>query len=318
MATCEAPGCDRPTWNGQPGEYCGRRCKNAAMANKPRIDKLDKDSEDFISVSDQFYKKWKPETWSDRCGPNLFPVPLIKDVYKLFLGKDRPDYYEAKSRMKDCSRMPGAGVGNELRRFHGTRLACDFNGKTCDDDTCCCCSIIKTSKFYLDKSGDSSGTATYGNGLYFTAMSHTAKGYGIDRSLQRAPRNMEDFVSKEAKNAVLLVLCLAGNAEEVEGIPYDPNVAPKGMDPPDPDEFHSRVVKKGNGNDELVIFDEAQAMPRYMITFDGPADTNDPDEFVKSQDEVCMRDGCTKRTWNGKPNEYCSKGCKKATDAADD
>merc|ERR1740129_940903 len=28
-ATCKRAGCSRQTWNGQPGEYCGKSCKNA-------------------------------------------------------------------------------------------------------------------------------------------------------------------------------------------------------------------------------------------------------------------------------------------------
>merc|ERR1712232_1400748 len=32
---CARPGCGKPTFNGQPGEYCSRRCKRAEPAAEP-------------------------------------------------------------------------------------------------------------------------------------------------------------------------------------------------------------------------------------------------------------------------------------------
>eukprot|EP00416_Gambierdiscus_australes_P039432 CAMPEP_0171118758 /NCGR_PEP_ID=MMETSP0766_2-20121228/95490_1 /TAXON_ID=439317 /ORGANISM="Gambierdiscus australes, Strain CAWD 149" /LENGTH=204 /DNA_ID=CAMNT_0011581369 /DNA_START=13 /DNA_END=627 /DNA_ORIENTATION=- len=35
MAVCIRPGCGRPTWNGKPGGYCGRSCRDAGPHGSP-------------------------------------------------------------------------------------------------------------------------------------------------------------------------------------------------------------------------------------------------------------------------------------------
>merc|ERR1719492_613643 len=70
-------------------------------------------------------------------------------------------------------------------------------------------------------------------------------------------KNLEDFVDPSAGNAVFVVDVLVGDPEMVTQ-PTRGRL-PKGKD--------SRVVNKATGIDELVVFEESQALPIALIVF---------------------------------------------------
>jgi len=156
-----------------------------------------------------------------------------------------------------------AGPGNEKRRFHGTRLLCDFSsGLPCKDSACNACRIVERGHFKLDRAGAMSRSKgynpnLYGDGIYFTSWAHTAKGYGMAPGKTPPPKNLEDFVDPSAGNAVFVVDVLVG----------DPEMVTQPMRGRLPQGKHSRVVNKANGIDELVVFEESQALPIALLVF---------------------------------------------------
>mmetsp|Transcript_371 Transcript_371/g.1089 ORF Transcript_371/g.1089 Transcript_371/m.1089 type:complete len:123 (+) Transcript_371:3-371(+) len=121
---------------------------------------------------------------------------------------------------------------------------------------------MQEGKFRLDKVGNMAkakgfAPSFYGDGLYYTSCSHTAKGYGLAPGKNHPPWNLQDFVSKDAGNAVFVVSVLVGKPDEVKD--RTTSGLPRGT--------HSRVVAKHTGVDELVVFNEAQALPTHVIVF---------------------------------------------------
>ena len=69
----------------------------------------------------------------------------------------------------------GKNPGNQQRRFHGTRLACSFNGTVCSDSSCAICSIMRNG-FDLGRAGQAAGTR-FGAGAYSSSTSSKAHSY---------------------------------------------------------------------------------------------------------------------------------------------
>lgn len=132
----------------------------------------------------------------------------------------------------------GRNPGNQQRRFHGTKMSCKFNGGPCSSGDCRLCCIIKHG-FDISKLGQSSGNSGwYGPGHYSTSLPSTAFGYG-------------------SKNALLVVGVAVGVAETTKTQTSSP--LPQGC--------HSRVVEKPTGVDELVVAEDDQMLPKYVILF---------------------------------------------------
>lgn len=236
-----------------------------AGGDKTGIKELAAGTSDYVKVAKQFNERFKTDVW-----PNvkLILPPKIKRIFELDVMWRWDEFNAMRKKLKDqgVEPKPGAQEGNEQRRFHGTRMTCDFQGKPCADPKCNGCRIIEGGKLDLDRSGKEAiakgfKPSFFGDGLYFTSYSHTAKGYGLKDGKKYPPLNMEDFVGDGAGNCILVFSVLCGNVEKISvkpGAASLPDLVPG---------FHSRVVNKTNGIDELVIFSEAQVMPRFVITF---------------------------------------------------
>jgi len=238
----------------------------SAKSTQHASKQLDEGTYAYTSVVRQFQEKWLPLTWNDKIAVS---APQIQCVYVINVYSKRADYTQKQQQLATRRKYGAfAGKGNKCRRFHGTRLKCNFQGTPCKDPDCSVCCIIESGRFALSKSASRSSTATYGNGIYFTTMSHTAKGYGLAQGKQRPPQNMTDFISPGAGNAVIMALVLVGKCEVIERDGFSKAAAEQELPPLDSSQYDSRVVKKKTGNDELVIFDESQAIPRYLLVFD--------------------------------------------------
>eukprot|EP00927_Polykrikos_kofoidii_P023939 TRINITY_DN21875_c0_g1_i1.p1 TRINITY_DN21875_c0_g1~~TRINITY_DN21875_c0_g1_i1.p1 ORF type:complete len:520 (-),score=74.53 TRINITY_DN21875_c0_g1_i1:78-1571(-) len=235
----------------------------AVSANNGSAIKLDRMSPKFAEIRAQFEVGWNTQKWGYKTSP-----PQIEHIFSINVptalwmdyegGKEQIGSVSVSEKHPQCN---GENPGNEMRRFHGTRLVCDFQGEPCNDPGCSVCRIIQGGRFSLSCIGEGSkNMGHFGSGLYFTSFSNTAKGYGLDPAagLTPPPKSMKDFVSLRAGNAVIVALVIAGRPQIVEVPTTDP--LPPG--------FNSRLaIKKTTKVDELVIFNENQVIPRYLITF---------------------------------------------------
>jgi len=295
---------------------CSKVCRKAC----PKVFKVPTGIRRYAEAHDHFVNKWQPQTWGSSV---VFP-PDIDTIWE-FNMPGQQQSWEARQKQIEMQRgkprlHAWAGEGNSLRRFHGTRKTCNFNGTPCGDARCCCCRIIAAEKFLLSTAKSSSGTAMFGDGLYFTSQSHTAKGYGLANPAAAPPADLKHFVASGAGNVIFICHVLAGNAETIT-VPPGGISTTQSMKSPDFNKFDSRVVNKSNGNDELVIWNESQVLPLFLITFKGPGKVAKPvavlhplhppaSKAAPAAKGVPCKANCGRSSWNGKPGEYCSKTCR--------
>jgi len=262
---CLTPGCCKPTYNGKPGEYCSKACRNSknnapnnvvpinslTQNPNPRLVPLQTGDKDFDSVKKQYEDKWDKSR-----GP---PTP-VRAIYEV-----QPSATQSKAFHDECTKIGnvecfgfGKNPGNVQRRFHGTALKCPFNGTLCSQNACSTCRIIQNG-FDLNLGGSWSGSpGVYGNGVYFTSMSSTAKGYGIDKSAGYTFQK-NNWQDPKAGNSVLMALIACGRVETV-----------KESDPPTPldkSQYDARKVDKASGADELVIWEKEKAFVKWVVVF---------------------------------------------------
>mmetsp|Transcript_24946 Transcript_24946/g.48652 ORF Transcript_24946/g.48652 Transcript_24946/m.48652 type:complete len:684 (-) Transcript_24946:450-2501(-) len=235
-------------------------CQSIAVTT---ITQLDPTDQLFEEIRSHFESKWDTKVWPS-C-QTYVPSPTIANIFQLNCELHRSKYMIKQQELvaKGVKPHQRAGAGNEKRRFHGTRLLCNFHsGSPCQDSACNACRIVERGHFKLDRAGAMSKSKgynpnMYGDGIYFTSWAHTAKGYGMAPGNTPPPKNLKDFVDPSAGNAVFVVDVLVGDPEMVTH-PIRGRL-PQGKD--------SRVVNKATGIDELVVFEESQALPIALLTF---------------------------------------------------
>lgn len=219
----------------------------------PVIESLSPGDPTYESVKAQLDAKWD----SGRA-----PLPNPRGIYELVPSQEMFDRYVAKQKAFEKLGVPKfhqggeheSGPGNENRRWHGTAMQCDFKGTLCHSPSCNVCRIIESSEFKLSKLGATTGNkGVYGKLIYFTSRPSTAKGYGLARG--KSWSKPADLVARDAGNAIFLCKVLCGKTEKVQG-PTSRSL---------PSGFHSRIVDRSTGVDELGIFDQEQAMPSYLV-----------------------------------------------------
>jgi len=206
----------------------------------------------FESVKKQYEDKWDKSR-----GP---PTP-IRAIYEVQASVALENAFrDERTRIGNIKLFgSGSNPGNVQRRFHGTALKCGFQGSLCSNPACSTCSIIQNG-FDMNRRQKWSGMpGVYGDGIYFTSMSSTAKGYGIDKSAGYSFAN-GNWQDAAAGNSVLLAHVTCGRVETVhEGYKVGPQV--------DFNQHDSRKVDKKSGADELVIFHGQRAFVKYVIVF---------------------------------------------------
>jgi len=297
---CVRESCPNPLLGGD--SWCSKACRDQC----PSVFRVPTGCPQYVEVCKFFLKKWQPGNWKRRDGSavDVWP-PEIDAVWQLHLPA-RWRAFEAKRSQIEQMRgklqlQRWSGKGNSNLRWHGTRIKCHFQGRPCNDPECSACQIIQATKFSLDKVRTSSGSAMFGDGLYFTSYTHTAKGYGLADKTAIPPRNLEHFVSADAGNAIFQCSVALGNADMIAA---SPDVADhtRYMAPPDFHTFDSRVVNKTTGNDELVVWNEDQVLLMFMITFKGPGKVPKPQPWLhpafKNRPEGCTVEAG--REWSSK------------------
>eukprot|EP00930_Biecheleria_cincta_P049287 TRINITY_DN34511_c0_g1_i1.p1 TRINITY_DN34511_c0_g1~~TRINITY_DN34511_c0_g1_i1.p1 ORF type:complete len:365 (-),score=34.58 TRINITY_DN34511_c0_g1_i1:84-1178(-) len=230
---CARPGCGKPSWNGQPNEYCGTICRDSG----PRVplEQIHESDGRFQNVAHQFNQKWD----TNSCGP----CPEIKSLW-LIHHQGLLDNYDAYCQSIGNVKVHGAGKnpGNQQRRFHRTSMQCasTFNGTLCGSPSCKACSVIKTG-FLLKYCNPNPTWKHYGVGLY----SSPSSSYGVNLGK-----------TKFSSGAVFLCKVAVG----VPDITDTTDPLPAGR--------HSRVASSTTHNpsdSELVVFNEQAIVPRYLI-----------------------------------------------------
>jgi len=206
------------------------------------------DSEAYQQYYRLFVQKWNTKLWPTAGGRDV-PPPRIYAIYEL---DGEPHINTYKTKQKELDRQPGpkqgSQPGNEKTRFHGARIKCQFEGTPCRDATCSVCRIVEQSNFSNDSiEGE----------MFFTAGSHSAKGHGLAPGKNPPPKNLEHFIDDDAGNAVFVASVLLGTPQVV-------TAKTKGRLPAG---NHSRIADSSTGVDEIIILDEAQALPRALILF---------------------------------------------------
>jgi len=265
---CLTLGCNKPTWNGQANEYCSRFCRsnNSGTNSLVRSDDDGTGHDDPPLVSqctqllpgdpryDSVHKQYNDKWDRSRCEPTP-----IRAIYEVHQNKDLFNAFD-----DECHRIGnvpvfgfGKNPGNVQRRFHGTRIVCDFDGTCCSDTGCSVCQIVQNG-FDMGRLGTWSGNkGHYGGGIYFTSMSSTAKGYGLNKDAGYS-FHAGNWMQPAAGNAVFVSLIACGRVHQVDD---------KCFDPVDRSQYESRKIDKSTGVDELVVFDGKQTLLRYLIVF---------------------------------------------------
>jgi len=261
-AVCLKPGCGKPTWNGLPGEFCSNFCKGSAPANltagpsnyrkTTQCVLLQPGTAKYDSLKKQYEDKWD----TGRCAPTA-----IRAIYEVYPSSRVWQQFEDRCNKIGNVKCFGHGTnpGNVQRRFHGTRLRCHPGDPwmPCTDTNCSACRIIVDDFSMVHLGGWSGNKGVYGGGIYFTSMSSTAKGYGLDKAAGFA-FDKGNWMDPQAGNCVLIANIACGRVETVNG-PVSHNL--------DLSNFESRKVDKSSGADELVVFDAAQVLVRALIVF---------------------------------------------------
>merc|ERR1712129_106741 len=208
------------------------------------------DSDIYQEFHRLFMQKWDTTQWPSVAG-RAVPPPRIIEIFWIS-AEGQAASYKGKQRAIDL-RPPGPKEGkrpgNEKRRFHGARMTCDFQGTPCRDPRCAACRIVEQGGFGNDQIS--------GRGIRFSAGAHTAKGQGLAPGKEPPPANLEHFVGVSAGNAVFVADVLLGRPQIVSS--HTNAALPTGM--------HSRIADQACGVDEIIIYDDAQALPRALILF---------------------------------------------------
>jgi len=221
--------------------------KTTLPSPKPSVVRLTPGSQTYQDYERHFSQKWDTKSLPI-FGGRAVQHPRISGIYQLDT-ENHLSNFKAKQREIDSSADLEPG-GNQKTCFHGARMKCNFQGTICTDPKCSVCRVIESGSF---------ACAAVADEIHFRAGSHSAKGQGLAPGKTPPPENLEHFVDTGAGNAVFIADVLLGN----------PQIVSERTKGPLPSGTHSRVADRdaSNGVDEIVIFDEAQALPKALITF---------------------------------------------------
>jgi len=216
----------------------------------------------------QYTKKWQTtKATSTR----------VNDIYKVdyATGAALPArHFAFRNRVGNvASHGHGTQPGNVQRRFHGTGYKCHPSGpssSTCADTSCPMCNIIRNG-FDMSRVASSTGDpGVYGDGLYFTSVSSTAKGYGISDPAYQFLKGGDCF-SPDAGNVILVCSVICGQAHMVpdsDVVDYPKVKRSNWTQVKLQANEHSRIIDKPKSSvDECVIFEADQILVTHVIAF---------------------------------------------------
>lgn len=219
--------------------------KDSTTANAATVRVLKKSHPKYAGVRRQFLESW--------CHPfNVSGRPIVQRVLQIrnpFEVYARYERYKAALQRKH-------GMTNEVRRFHGTRLGCEFgvnpNCGLCQQpgEVCAVCSLIRGG---LDKSKVTGSWQRFGRGFYFSQTSSKANDYV---KMECAKKRMHG--KKELKIIFLCKVAL-GSSYTTTTDRTDLQAPPCGKD-----SVVGEASVSGSLNyNETVVYREDAAIPSY-------------------------------------------------------
>ncbi|KAJ6243827.1 c2h2-like zinc finger protein [Anaeramoeba flamelloides] len=193
----------------------------------------------YKSVEQQFLNKWSSQP------PKI--LKILKIVMNSQFQKNYKNYQNQIIKKRSLLKYnKEIGPGNERRRFHGTKIACNIgiNGKTtfCNESSCAVCNICKKG-FLLDLSNG----GLFGKGLYYSASAEKSKQY-----TKIAP-NIDH-------RAIFLVKVVCGAAHLIQASNSSLTCPPNNMD---------CVIFDQNGpnKNETIVYNQNAVLPTYLILY---------------------------------------------------
>jgi hypothetical protein len=201
------------------------------MGQKPGLYHLQVGDPKRADIVNQFAKGW------------FQTAPAVKEVFAIVPPQSMAQRYDAyKARI---SQQTG-GNPNELRRFHGTKIDCNFyqTHQLCASATCPVCNICHTG--FLMKFAC---TGLYGAGLYFGKHSEKSHQYNAA---------CEQVVNGQKLRCMFICRVTCGNEETLGAY----NI---GLTGPSPG-YHC-VHGQHNQYDEYIVYNEQACIPSYLIIY---------------------------------------------------
>ncbi|KAH8112677.1 hypothetical protein DFH11DRAFT_1784149, partial [Phellopilus nigrolimitatus] len=228
--------------------FCSRACAQNAQQNSPGLLEVPEGHTTFKSVSDQFKLSWRHT--NKKC-------PTVRRVYKIIGSQASLDKYEAyRDSVETRGQFKAAGrsVGNENRRWHGTRRECSLGdqGHTqfCASTTCSLCCIVKTT-YDLSFFKKRTSWGRFGCGIYTSSTSSKSDDYS-------------DNMNKSPLKAILLNKVVVGKGCKMTQDNTTLTAPPTGYD--------SVLAEKGGSlnHDELVVYTNDAIRPSFLVMYDEP------------------------------------------------
>ena len=178
-------------------------------------------------------------------------------------------YIRAPPRVYQQFRDRSASVGNVVERFHGTGLndGCNFGVdlqcEPCESAQCGVCNICRTG-FALDRAGATGGqrmSLRYGRGLYFSDTSGKSNDYNQASERQR---HIAGHGSQPWRCMFLCQVVAGRTHRTTHGHIEQPQIEQllaQGLD------SVTGEVGPNLNYDEIVVYDEAAAVPNYLIVY---------------------------------------------------
>ncbi|KAJ3448566.1 c2h2-like zinc finger protein [Anaeramoeba flamelloides] len=200
---------------------------------------ITKNSKKYLTIKKQFLHSWN--------GKEPTILSIVSIVINEELQAKYNDYKNAiveKTQMDSISTL--VGLGNERRRFHGTKLGCTVgiagNLDFCNNTNCVVCSVCKNG-FQLKYSQG----GLFGYGLYFSASAEKSNQYTKN-------------ITNDKHKVILLVKVVCGRGFIAKKKYRKIHKAPENCD---------CVIYdiKGKNKNETIVYSDNAAIPRYMVFY---------------------------------------------------
>ncbi|KAG8848565.1 hypothetical protein FRB96_001092 [Tulasnella sp. 330] len=210
--------------------FCGQKCAQEAEKKAPMVLPIPLKDPKFDEIVTQFTKSWRHQNKT---------LPTVRLIYKIVqTNKLMEDYnaYLQKVESEGNFTRKGRSAGNECRRWHGTRRACNIgddpqNLKLCAAGNCALCSIIRNS-FQVALTGAAGRSFNrFGRGVYTSSTSSKSHDYVVNHGTSLF-------------NAMLLTTVVVGRGHKLTQDSTQLLAPPQG--------FHSVIGEKGGS----LNFDE--------------------------------------------------------------
>ncbi|CAG8493993.1 3347_t:CDS:2, partial [Funneliformis mosseae] len=244
-------------------DFCRDDCERWAKTNVPCLFKLPVNAEKYKDVLNQFKMAWRH--------PHK-RVPQVHSIWKIYCNdilNNKYNTYKAEvERMHQLEGKPfpkGEGqrtmsVGNEQRRFHGTKMKCQVglqNNKICSDKQCSVCAIIREGYKlkYVGTGTISAAFQRFGSGIYFSGTSSKSDDYNEG--------SLVNYLGVNYK-VMLLNKIVVGKGYALTKDAMTLTSPPVGFD-----SVLGEPSTSGNLNyDEVVVYKEEASIPQYLIVYE--------------------------------------------------